>query len=117
MLDNLFAEEIVAIVREGVSLKKTEAEVATRIAQLSSAKGAIVAFVLSFSVVDGFQKSQHEFGSHPVRRERETGWLFLFWRQARRHYCCGRRCCSENDQSCIIKKREIETKNKILSTF
>jgi len=50
VLDNLFAEEIVAIVREGMSLKKTEAEVATRIAQLSSAKANLSSGRTPFAV-------------------------------------------------------------------
>ncbi len=36
--DNLFPEEIVGIVREGVALGKTEAEIATRIAQMASVR-------------------------------------------------------------------------------
>jgi serine/threonine protein phosphatase PrpC len=47
VLDNLFAEEIVAIVREGVSLEKSEVDVASRIAHMSSAKGFYL-FIFDF---------------------------------------------------------------------
>lgn len=50
VLDNLFAEEIVAIVREGVLLKKSELEVASRIAQLSSAKANLSSGRTPFAV-------------------------------------------------------------------